>query len=121
MEQRRGVTQFLSAFNDIHVKFADLETDLWIWLDKDGHIKRVWPGFTRALGYTEQDVAGIGITRLVDVNDLAIFIKNFSWYDTKERRPFRMYHKGGGEVWMRLITVGFARGEAHIILRQRDE
>ena len=113
---KHGVTEFLSAFRDTTVRFADHETDLWIELDANGCIQRVWPGFTRALGYAEANILGRPIIDLIDIDTLAMFIKSFGWYD-RPYPAFRMMHRGGGLVKVRMEWYEFMSDCCRIILR----
>lgn len=114
MAPKHGVTEFLSAFKDETVRFSDAETDLWILLDGKGCIRRVWPGFTRALGYNEVNIIGNPITDYIDIDTLAVFIKSFGW---KNREPFRMLRRGGGLVTVRMEWYEFTPGNCRMILR----
>jgi hypothetical protein len=111
---KHGVTEFLSAFRDTTARFADHETDLWIELDGQGLVYRIWPGFERALGYKEQNILGNPIIDFVDINTLATFIKSFGW---NERQPFNMLHRGGGLVAVRMEWYEFIPEKCRIILR----
>lgn len=111
---RHSVTEFLSTFKDRNARFADHEKDLWICLDGKGCIIQVWPGFTRATGYTESDVLSFPIIDFIDLETLATFIKSFGWY---ERQPFNMLHKGGGLVMVRMDWYEFLPNECNMILR----
>lgn len=113
---KHGVTEFLSVFRDEAARFADAETDLLILLDEQGCIARVWPGFTRALGYEEKNILGRPLIDLIDVDTLAMFIKSFGWYP----RPyplFRMLHRGGGMVVVRMEWYEFTKDNCRLILR----
>ena len=111
---KHGVTEFLSAFKDTTARFADHETDLWIELDGQGCIYRVWPGFTKALGYEESNILGTPIINFIDLDTLAIFIKSFGW---NERQTFNMLHRGGGLVSVRMEWYEFIKDNCNLILR----
>lgn len=111
-----GVTQFLSVFTDVTVRFSDHETDLWILLNENGCIKRVWPGFEKALGYKQENILGCPIIDFIDVDTLALFIKSFAWYD-KPYPAFNMLHAGEGLVRVRMEWREFVKDECYIILR----
>lgn len=113
---KHGVTEFLQAFHDLGVAFCDMETDILILLDEQGNIERVYPGFTRALGYTESDVLGYGVLRLVDGRDTAAFVKSFNLLPRPA--PFRMFHKDGSEVWVRLEAARFIDKHGFLIIRK---
>lgn len=113
---RRGVTEFLNVFRDAAARFADHESDLLILLDKQGCIERVYQGFTQALGYTAADVLGKPIIDFIDIDSLSIFIKSFGWYNAP-RPPFKMLHKGGGLVDVRMEWYEFQGYNGYLILR----
>jgi PAS domain S-box-containing protein len=113
-----SVTKFLDTFKSLGIKFSDLETDLLIVVDGRGRMVRVFPGFTAALGYTEADVLGWGIMRIIDARDMPAFIKSFTWPD---RKPFRMFHKDGGEVWVKLENWDFADEQQGLLIIRKIE
>lgn len=111
---KRGVTEFLSAFQDVGITFFDIETDLLIVLDDRGNIARVNPAWERVTGYAESDVIGHGIAQFVSLDDLAVFLRSFS---EKHPRPFRLLHHGGGTVACRLVAARFRAGRGYLVLR----
>ncbi len=113
---KHGVTQFLSAITDPLARFSNHETDLWILLNERGCIKWVWPGFERALGYRVENILGCPIIDFIDIDTLATFIKSFDWYN-KPYPPFKMLHRGGGLVDVRMEWREFVKDECYIILR----
>jgi hypothetical protein len=106
----------LSVFKDTTARFADHETDLWVELDGKGCIRRVWPGFERALGYKEANILACPIIDFVDLDTLALFIKSFDWYD-RPYPKFKMLHKGGGLVEVRMEWREFTPDCCRIIMR----
>jgi PAS domain-containing protein len=89
---------------------------LLIALDHNGCFERVYPGFTKALGYEERDVLGRPIIDLITEDSLAYFIKSFGWYDPP-RPVFRMLHRDNGIVAVRMEWYEFVQGKGRIILR----
>ncbi len=117
MVKRHGVTEFLQVFEDFGQQFFSLETDMLVMLDRNGNICRVNPAFETLTGYAESDVLGHGVTHFVDLNDLGKFLNAFT---AVKPSPFRMLHKGGGLVTMRLVSWRHRANKSYIILR-RDE
>lgn len=119
-KQRRGVTEFLQAFQDFGVTFFDLETDLLVTLAGNGSISRVNPAFERVLGYREPDILGSPLIQYVDITDMASFIRAFYNRDTDQ--PFRLLHRWTGVITVRLVAYRFReeRGEKRgfVILRE---
>jgi PAS domain S-box-containing protein len=113
---KRGVTEFLQVFQDVGATFFDLETDVLVVLDDRGNIERTNPAFARVLGYTEHDVFGCGLVQFVTVDDLAKFIKAFNWVPRPE--SFRMLHRGGGVINMKLVAARFRNRKGYLVLRQ---
>lgn len=113
---KHTVTEFLSVFTDRTAKFADAETDLLILLDSNGCFEYVYAGFTRALGYTETGIHGQAIIDFIDPDTLAMFIKSFGWY-SHPYPPFKMLHRGGGLVTVRMEWFEFTRDNCWLILR----
>jgi PAS domain S-box-containing protein len=114
--KRPGVTAFLDAFRDINLQLCDMETDLLIVLDEQGQITRTYPGFTKALGYSEAEVLGLGIVRLINGDDMMIFVKAATGFPYP--RPFKMMHKGGSEVMVRLVAAQFVDQCGYLIMRR---
>ena len=115
MSKRRGVTEFLSIFQDVGATFFDIESDLLIVLDKDGNIDRINPAFEKALNRTEAEVLGMGIIRFVMVDDWAKFIRGFS---ATHPEAVRMLCKESGEIMVRLVACRFKAGRGFIVLRK---
>lgn len=112
---KHGVTEFLQVYEGIAGTFFDIESDLLIVLDKQGGIERVNPSWERITGYTESDVLRNAIIHYVDVDDYARFIRGFT---ESHPEPFRLLHKGGGLVRVRLIACRFRQGRGFIVLRK---
>ena len=112
---KRGLTGFLSVFEDIGRQFYDLETDLLVMLDEQGLIEDVNPAFEAELGRTKIEVLGTPLMRLIHIGDLAEFIREF--YEPRSRL-FRMLKKDSGEIVVRLIACRFRKGQGYIILRR---
>lgn len=113
--QRRGVTEFLSVFQDVGATFYDLETDLLITLDEQGGVERINAAFERTLGYREANIRGHALIEFVVVADMAKFIRSFS---EEFPQPFRMLHSWTGIVTVRLIKCRFRNGRGFVILRE---
>jgi PAS domain S-box-containing protein len=115
--KRPGVTAFLDAFSDTNLQLCDMETDLLIVLDGQGQITRTYPGFTKALGYTEADVLGMNIMRLIESDDVMTFVKAATGFPYP--RPFRMTHKGGGVVKVKLEAAQFNDQQCGYLIMRR--
>lgn len=115
MSKRHGVTEFLGVFQDVATTFFDLESDILIVLDTRGDIERVNPAWEHVTGYTESEVLRNAIIHYVDVDDYAVFIHAFT---DPHPKPFRMLHKGGGVVGVRLVACRFKQGRGFIVLRK---
>lgn len=115
MAKRHGVTEFLRVFEDVGATFFDIETDLLIVLDGQGNIERVNPAFERITGYSESDVLGQGIIRLVKMEDWAVFLRTFT---AVTPAPFRMLRKFEGEIAVRLMACRFKQQRGFIVLRR---
>jgi PAS domain S-box-containing protein len=101
---RRGVTEFLRAFEDVGQTFFDIESDLLIVLDEHGNIERVNPAFERLLDRKEADVLGLGMIRLICIDDWATFLRSF----TSPNQPaVRMLRREQGEIVVKMIAVRF--------------
>lgn len=116
--EKHGVTEFLITFKNLGIRFSDLETDLLIVVDGRGRITRAFPGFTQALGYTEAEVLGWNIMRIIETRDMPAFVKSFTW---PQKRPFRMLHKNNGEVWCRLVNWEFADEQQGLLIIRKIE
>lgn len=111
---RRGVTEFLNVFQDVGTTFFDIESDLLVVLDGQGNIERVNPAFERMLGYSESDVLGMAIIRLVKMDDWAAFLRTFT---STNPAPVRLLCKGQGEIGVRLVACRFKTQRGYIALR----
>jgi PAS domain-containing protein len=118
--KRRGVTDFLDAFQDVGSTFFDLEIDLLVVLDERGNIARVNDAFERELGRDEFSVLRLELIRLVHEDDLAAFIRSF---DTSSNPPpVRLLRRDSGDVVVRLIAYRFRRTDeglrGYLVLRK---
>ncbi len=116
---KHSVTAFLHAFEDFGTTFFDIERDLLIVLDETGNISRVNPAFERILDRTEASVLGQEMIRLVELDDLAKFIRSFD--TTLEPAAVRLLKRGCGEVMVKLIAYRFKKTDeglrGYLILR----
>jgi PAS domain-containing protein len=108
VSKRRGVTDFLSIFQDDRSIFFDAETDILIVLNDAGAIERVNPAFERLLNRPEASV-------------LNLLLTHFMRIDNQATDPIRFLKWGGGEIGVQLIAYRFARTEQgkrwYLILR----
>ncbi len=116
---KRGVTDFLRAFEDAGTIFFDAETDLLVVLDECGNVSRVNPAFEKVLGYEESQILHQEIIRFIYLDDLASFIRSF---DTALKpAAVRMLKRERGEVRVKLIAYRFKRTDAglrgYLVLR----
>lgn len=95
MPSKHSVTEFLWAFQNRAQKFYDMSPDFFIELDSEGRIDSVNPSFCLVLGYTEGDVLHLPISRIVLIDDWAVFFRSFT---NDKQPPFRLLHKHAGYV-----------------------
>ena len=106
---KHGVTEFLQWVDDVSRQFVELETDFLIVLDRDGKIIDVNPAFEELMNCCKTDVIGTPMSRIVLMNDWAIFFRSFT--DT-HYPTFRLLRRGSGYV--RVKNIKFApRGEQY--------
>lgn len=118
MGARRGVTEFLRAFEDIGTTFFDIETDLLLVLDEQGNIRRTNPAFTRVTGYTEAEALGKGLFRFVCVDDWAVFLRSFT---SPSPAIVRILHKESGMIRVQLIAYRFKSSQGYLAFRPMRE
>jgi len=111
----RGVTAFLRAFEDVGRTFFDIESDLFIVLDEHGNIERVNPAFERALDRKEAEVLGLGMIRLICIDDWAMFLRSFT---SPNPPPVRLLRKESGEIAVRMIAFRFKGQRGFLAFRQ---
>lgn len=120
MTKRRGVTDFLVAFEDIGATFFDLETDLLVVLDEQGNIARINDAFERELGRSEFSVLRLELFRLIHEDDLAAFIKSFD--SSVNPPPIRLLRRDSGDVVVRLAAYRFRKTDeglrGYLVLRK---
>lgn len=116
---RHGVTEFLSAFEDVGIQFFDIETDILIVLDEAGNIDRVNPAFERILNRAEPDILGEPIIRLIFSGDWSRFLNAFS--DLQRGNIFHLLHSDAGLIRVQLNAYRFKRTDAgmrgYLVLR----
>lgn len=78
-----------------------MSPDFFIELDSEGRIDSVNPAFVLATGYTEGDVLHLPISRIVLIDDWAIFFRSFT---SDKQPPFRLLHKNSGYVRVMMAT-----------------
>ena len=105
---KHGVTEFLDVFQSDGTIFFDVETDLLVKLDGGGNIMRVNPAFEKELGYSERDVIGKNLIEIAAMRDL----------DKLDPKAFRLLHKGGGEVIVRVEAWKYHRYCHYAIFRK---
>lgn len=111
---RHGVTEFLRAFEDIGQTFFDIERDLLIVLNEHGDIERVNPAFERALGRKESETLGLGMIRLICIDDWATFLRSFTMQDPP---AVRLLKKEQGEVIVKMIAYRFKAQRGFLAFR----
>jgi PAS domain-containing protein len=120
---KRGVTEFLKAFEDVGTTFFDVEVDLLVVLDESGNISRVNPAFEQALNRLEPSVLRHGLISYIHPDDLAIFMHSFD--PATSPIMFRLLRTGHGAVPVRLVAYKFKRTDAgqrgYLILRRAIE
>jgi len=104
---RHGVTDFLTAFQDVTTTFFSVETDLLVVLDEQGDIERVNPAFEKILNRPEREVIGRPIIVFVYAEDFAKFMRAFN--SIKHAEPFRLLHRNYGVVAVRLVAYRFKK------------
>ena len=114
MARRRGVTEFLRAFEDVGATFFAIETDLLIVLDDKGNVKRVNPAFTKATGYTEAEALGRGLIRFIYMDDWAMFLRSFT---SVNPASVRVLHKDGHNIRVKLIAFRFKSAHGYLAFR----
>lgn len=72
-----------------------MSPDFFIELDSEGRIDSVNPAFCAATGYSEGDVLHLPISRIVYIEDWAIFFRSFT---SDKQPPFRLLHKDTGYI-----------------------
>lgn len=113
--RKRGVTEFLRAFEDVGATFFDIEEDLLIVLDETGNVERVNPAFEKILNRRESEVLGLGLIRLICIDDWATFLRSF----TSPHPPaVRLLKKESGEVLVRMIAFRFKSQRAFLAFRR---
>ena len=111
---RPGVTAYLRTFEDITATFFEMESDFLIAIDTHGNLKRVNPSFKKRLGYDDRDVIGQGFMRLINPEDCVRLFRTFA---SNEPAPFRLLHKGQGEIAVKLVNRRFKRRWTFLVLR----
>lgn len=121
MATKRGVTDFLRAFENTGAVFFDLEVDILIELDEQGNVSRVNDAFERELARTQASVVRCELIRLIHEDDLAAFIRSFD--TTLEAQPIRLLRRESGTVTVKLIAYTFKRTEmglrGYLVLRKQ--
>jgi PAS domain-containing protein len=112
---KRGVTEFLRAFEDVGQTFFDIESDLLIVLNEHGNIERVNPAFERALERKEAEVLGLGMMRLICIDDWATFLRSFTSPDPP---PVRILKREQGEIVCRMIAFRFKNQRGFLAFRR---
>ena len=115
MPKSRGVTEFLRAFEDVGQTFFDIESDLLIVLDEQGNIERVNPAFEQALNRKESEVLGLGMIRLICIDDWATFLRSF----TSPNPPaVRLLKRDCGEIVVKMIAFRFKSQRGFLAFRR---
>ena len=104
----------MRAFEDVGAQFFEIETDLLIVLDAHGNISRVNPAFEQALERKESEVLGLGMIRLIRVDDWATFLRSFT---SPHPPPVRLLKKDAGEIVVKMIAFRFKGQRGFIAFR----
>lgn len=117
---KRSVTTWLDTFSQVMAVFFDLETDLLVVLDGQGHIERINPAAEKLLGYEPGKLHGAFLIELVSMGDLTTFIEDCRRDNIGDTgMPFHLLRRGGGLCRVRLVKFWFEKTsqQSYLILR----